>query len=231
MTLTIGKFDGVHRGHQALLQRMMTHGAFATVLTFSNHPFEVLHPHRKVQLISSNAYKLKLLKEFGIDQVISIPFTLEFAHQTPEEFLKAIGEVAKFNTLVLGHDARLGKGRSGTPEVMKELAQKMGFNVEYIEPLTWHGKIISGSLIREGIREGRLEEVSHWLGRSYSLYGTYADKLDLEGLCLLPPGNYAVTVISEKGRYSAIAALENAHLTLNPQPSSGTVVEVVFEGQ
>ncbi len=227
MTLTFGTFDGVHLGHQALLKRVIDNGSKMAVFTFTNHPSSVLNPLREKPLIYSFSHKIKILKEMGFENIISEPFTIKFSKQTPEEFLNYLEERFEFDHLILGHDAMFGKDRSGSPQVMKMLAQKNGFYVEYIDPIHLNGVTVSSTKIREFIKQGNFIAASDMLGRPYSMFGEYSNFLEISYLCLPPPGNYPVTVLANKSIQSATANITTSQLFLEPSVPD-QLIEVIF---
>jgi riboflavin kinase/FMN adenylyltransferase len=218
IALTIGNFDGIHLGHQAVLKSLAETGAKQlVVISYSNHPSEVLSSRRPTPLICSFEHKKKLLAKMGIYALYSIPFTQEFAKQSPSEFLERIRKAIPFDFLVLGEDARLGKDREGTPEVIQALGKKMGFESRYVEDLIVDGERLSSTRIRQLIQQGNVKKISEYLGRPYSiLWG------DTDRLCL-PPRNYYPCQFST---VRATAKISHSGIEVNPQPSQG--IEVKF---
>ena len=168
--LTIGFFDGVHRGHREILKHC------STVITFPNHPKEILGGNSP-PLLTSHPFKLMLLEELGL-QIISLPFTRKIADLSFEDFLAPYA----FDHIVLGEGSSFGKNRLGTAETLRVLGLKRGFTVQVIPKLYSQETSISSSKIRALIQEGNLKEASELLGRPHCL-------LDGEGL-LPPPGSY-----------------------------------------
>lgn len=200
--LTIGSFDGVHLGHQALLKHLRAKlplGALLTVFTFSNHPSHHFAPDTPTPLICSPMQKAKLLAEYGADIVILTPFTPEFSQTPFDQFLRKLKQKIPFSHLVLGINATFGKNKEGNEENVRHLAPELGFHVEYLPKLTFHDVPLSSRHIRSLIAKGALHEVQECLGRHYSLVLTSKDGSNAEGLCLPPEGIYAVRIkISSK---------------------------------
>ncbi len=209
-TLTIGFFDGVHLGHQALLSRA------DTCVTFSGHPSSTLHPEEPLPLITSHAHRLALIKPY-VQDIHILDFTTDLATQDPKTFLTSL---PPFDHLLLGHDARLGKDRSGTPEVLQEIATAHNFILEYLPPVLIDNAPVSSSRIRLALREGDLVLAEELLGRPYSIMGTvlrgagHGDKigyptanLDLTGLSHPPFGVYAITLTADHADHPGIANL------------------------
>ncbi len=164
IALTIGMFDGVHKGHQHLL-RYLTHlGCRTTVLTFSNHPSTILHKEN-IPLLSPAPIKKELLAHYGIDETIVIPFTEELSHISFQDFLAPY----PIRHLVLGQDAVIGADRKGTPDALRLLGIERGFTVHFLPKLQFHGTPISSSHIRALIASGALTEAEELLGHPHEV--------------------------------------------------------------
>ncbi len=219
ISLTIGNFDGVHLGHQALLQRLKEVAPFTVVFSFSNQPCEVLHGIKKPWL-TTLPHRLSLFEKLGIDETILFPFSKTFAEQSAFDFLKNLKKHIPFTHLVLGHDAVLGHDRN---QDLSDVAQELGFSLEYLDVVTISGKIISSSEIRKRIQEGDLTAASLKLGRPYSIFasvghgsgkggklGFHTANLPVENLALPPLGVYAVHVKIGDEILAAVANLGHA---------------------
>ena len=200
IALSIGVFDGVHLGHQAILKQLNKHKTSA-VLTFSNHPSTLLLPNHPVPMITTLDHRLKLLEQAGIDLCIALPFTQTFAAQSYEVFFQTLQEVLPFESLIVGGDARFGKGRVGGP---KEL-QAIGINATFLKKEAYHKEEISSGRVRFLLQKGKLKKVKKMLGRPYSIVLPFdASSVIRENevqfkwatgtqkLCLLPSAVYAV---------------------------------------
>ncbi len=224
VALTIGNFDGVHRGHVEMLKKLRIEATQRQLptcaITFENHPSTILNPGTTPLLICTLEQKKRLLRESGIELLYSLPFTKELAEQTPEQFIIRLSQSQPFDLLLLGSDATIGKNRAGTPEHMKELSRTYGFSLTYFPDITLDGQRISSRHIRESIHSGRLVEASRLLGRPYSIAGTvikgrgrgadlgfHTANISVEGLCLPPLGVYAVLVHHQGHTYPAVANL------------------------
>ncbi len=221
---TLGNYDGVHLGHQAILKKVTglahkEHGK-SLVITFKNHPSSILNPSLPSLQICSFDHKIHLLEQAGIDLVVVLEFTREFAKQTPEEFLQKMLLAIPFKNLILGHDAVLGKGRTGNQAEIERLSQKLNFTVEYLPQLTMEDIIVSSSKIRQYLQQGDLLFVEKLLGRKFSMYGKVISGMKkgrvigfptlnfaTKGLCLPPLGVYAVKVKSESELLLGVANL------------------------
>lgn len=210
--LTLGNFDGVHRGHQAILKRVMHQaeekGGQTALITFREHPQAVLHPERKPSLLNTQEHKLFLLEEAGLDICFYLPFTREFSEMGAESFVNEILvkklQIAK---IFLGENARFGKDRAGDTTLMSRLAVKSGFHFEQVASVLIGGDRVSSSRIRTLASKGELEDAQMCLGRPYSIFSevVHGDgrgaglgfptanlKIDVE---VIPPdGVYAVQV-------------------------------------
>jgi riboflavin kinase/FMN adenylyltransferase len=218
LVLTLGNFDALHLGHQALLQKMKEQGKPA-VLTFSNHPSTILSHSPKPSLLSL-PHKLHLLESYGVEKTFLLPFTEELSKQTAEEFIISIRKEIPFSHLILGYDAKIGHKREGDESTLRKIALKCGFRLEYLLPTTFEGQPVSSSLIRLSLQEGDLKKVSSLLGRPYSIYGKVEKgagkgraigfrtmNLVVEGLCLPPLGVWAVSLTYQGIDYQGIANL------------------------
>jgi len=174
--VTIGNFDGVHRGHREIFRRVreaadMRHGA-SVVITFEPHPLMVIPSHRKISLITTTAEKEALIGATGIDYLLVIPFTPEFARQTAREFVAEllVGRIG-MKQLVIGYDYAFGRNREGGIDLLADLGREYGFEVVVLGPIGDKGHVFSSSEIRRMVREGEVGRVVPLLGRHFSLGG------------------------------------------------------------
>ena len=174
--VTIGNFDGVHLGHQELLNRVIKRSSeingTSVVITFDPHPLKVLRPEKAPRLLTSLQERLTIFQSFGIKVVICIDFTKKFAEQTPEEFIKEI-LVEKLSTkgIVIGYNYTFGKDKKGNIELLKEKGKEFGYDVEVLEPVETNNQKISSSGIREHLSKGAVDKAKEILGRYYSIEG------------------------------------------------------------
>ena len=154
IAVTIGSYDGIHLGHQAIFKRLTEIGTTTAVVTFSNHPSEILSPHSPTPLLYAPEKKLMLIKAFDIDYTILLPFTKDTASHTYDTFLLKLRNFLPFDILVLGESAVLGKDRTGTPPAIRTLAEKEGFQVEYIPHIEIDDAPVTSSRIRTTIASG-----------------------------------------------------------------------------
>lgn len=172
--ITIGVFDGVHRGHSHLLQHLKAAAGSEyqpTVLTFTNHPVTVLQPGRQVSLITTLDRKEELIRQQGIDQIVSLDFTEELAQLSAGDFVALLVEHLKMKGLVIGSDFALGRNREGNSERLTELGREMGFSIEVVEPLLLDGLLVKSRVIRQKLTEGEVSVSNQLLGRTFSMSG------------------------------------------------------------
>ena len=156
--LTIGSFDGVHRGHQAIIRNLTaeahTQGALAVVLTFDPHPLAILRPDRHPLILTPPDEKARLLAALGVDVVITYPFTRTVATWSAETFLTELKNHLGFTQFWVGYDFAMGRNRSGDIPTLRRLGTTMGYTLTVIEPITNHAEIVSSSRIRTLLAEG-----------------------------------------------------------------------------
>jgi riboflavin kinase/FMN adenylyltransferase len=174
---TIGNFDGVHLGHQYIFQKVIHHArqekSRAVVITFEPHPKMVLHPERKpFYLITSLEEKIARIAETGMDGLLLIPFSLEFSHTTAREFVRSIlWDRLRISKIYIGHDYTFGRGREGNETSLAVAGEQLGFAVEVVSAFKVGEAVISSTLTRNLILEGRVKEAALYLGRPYNLSG------------------------------------------------------------
>jgi riboflavin kinase/FMN adenylyltransferase len=225
--ITIGNFDGVHIGHQALLHTVVEKahniGGTAVALTFDPHPTRVLSANGHPPLITLKEQKSELIARTGIEVLLQIPFTLEFASISPRLFvedllIRRIGMKA----LVVGKDYTFGRNRKGNLDLLNQWAPELGFEVivvDWIQSANGLSQRISSTRVRELVIEGRMEEAKKLLGRNYQIRGLVASGRNRGGRLLgfptaninlqdeLSPkqGIYAVTVEHGQQNYKGVA--------------------------
>ena len=175
--VTIGNFDGVHSGHRQIMRRVATiareRGLEATVLTFDPHPARVLAPERAPKLIMTVDQRIRALDAEGIDAVLLLPFSLEFARLTPEEFARRIlAETLRARVVLVGEDFRFGYKQAGDIGTLRSLGEQLGFTVEPVSAINHRGARISSSAIRKLVTEGAVTKACRMLGAPFALEGT-----------------------------------------------------------
>ena len=175
VVVAIGVFDGVHLGHRALLKELarlakQTH-ATPVALTFRNHPEDVLAGGSKVPFLLPREATFRLLKKYGAAKVNLIPFTLAFAHKSPEAFIQWLCRRFNLKGVVVGDNFRFGDKAEGDVEMLRREGLKRGFRVKAVPAVKMRGATISSTRIRRCLMEGRLEEANALLDRPYELLG------------------------------------------------------------
>lgn len=174
--LTIGVFDGVHRGHQeiinALAQGAKADQASALVVSFYPHPAAVLGKRNHLKYLSLPEEKAELLEELGVDILFTHPFNQQVAAFSAEEFMAEIQACVQLEKLLIGYDFALGRDRQGDAEHLAALGRKAGYAVQIFDPLLAGGEIISSSRVRDALLDGRLRDAQKLLGHPYALRGS-----------------------------------------------------------
>lgn len=194
--VTIGVFDGVHRGHQHLVSSLRdraTAEEFAAVaLTFNPHPRTVIRPGVGMTYLTSLEERVEQLQALGLDAVGILPFTSELAQLSPRDFLALLVDELQMRLLMVGPDFALGRNRAGTIGVMRQVGKELGFEVEVAPLLAEDGEKVGSSSIRQGLAEGDVSRVAKLLGRPFSLRGPVVEG-DRRGRTLgFPTANIAI---------------------------------------
>ena len=174
--LTIGNFDGVHRGHRRILRRLVAlareRGWKPSVLTFDPHPTRVVAPERTPPLLTSPLRRAELMRAEGVEQVLILPFVPEVARLTPEEFVRDIvaGRLGARAALV-GANFRFGHRHAGDFHTLEELGRRYGYETEIVDAVSCRGRTVSSSAIRELLGAGRVSLAARFLERPYALEG------------------------------------------------------------
>jgi riboflavin kinase/FMN adenylyltransferase len=176
LAVSVGVFDGMHRGHQAVFEMLgrcaERTGASQLVVSLDPHPLEVLRPETAPPLLTTPPERARLLRRFAPDGVLFYPFDRETAALSPTEFLGRLLPLgSKLTVLVVGYDFRMGKDRSGGFEELRAAGESQGFLVERVEPTLVRGEPVSSSRIRHLVAEGRVREAEELLGHRYVLEG------------------------------------------------------------
>jgi riboflavin kinase/FMN adenylyltransferase len=175
-SVTIGNFDGVHLGHREIFRRVKNMaselGGVSVVITFVPHPLKVLAPHKNFKLITPYSEKEALIEASGVDYLVTIPFSREFAAISAETFVRDIlVERIGMRKLVIGYDYAFGRNREGDVNLLRRLGNELGFSVEMLEQIGNGETIFSSSAIRSLIEDGEVKKVVPLLGRFFSVKG------------------------------------------------------------
>jgi len=222
--LTIGNFDGVHKGHLALFDKVMERARAingqSVVMTFDPHPMKVMNPGNGPLLITPIEQKLELISNAGIDVIICLAFTLEFASMSAEDFVQDIlADRLGVREIVVGYDYTFGHKRQGDVTLLREMGDKLGFRVHLTDPIHLDDAVVSSTSIRKLVQQGNLADAKKFLGRDYQICGTVVKGKDRGGKLLgfptanLKPvdelipkrGVYAVTVRVDDKIYCGVA--------------------------
>jgi riboflavin kinase/FMN adenylyltransferase len=221
--VTIGTFDGVHRGHQILLSNVATRadelGVRGVVVTFEPVPISVLRPEVYRGRICTAQEKLRLLHQPGIDRVEVIPFTKELAAQSPDEFIGRLVETLSMIELWVGDDFALGRNRSGNVDVLRELGTTMGYTTVAIERIGTGNQPISSTAIRNAIEIGDVALAATLLGRPFRISGEVIHGAHLGRKIGFPTANFVPPegmVPLADGIYASYATVAGAS---NPLPA------------
>ncbi len=194
--VTIGKFDGRHKGHQKLLNELLEwkkrKGYAAAVFTFDMSPM-VRVPSIPVQGISTASERRREMEQMGIDYLVEYPFTRRTAQMPPEEFVREIlADRMNARAVVVGTDCGFGRNREGNADLLRRLSAELGFELEVIEKEQDGGRDISSSYVKEELDAGNMEKVSSLLGHPYSFEGTVVHGNHMGGPLLgFPTANIA----------------------------------------
>ncbi|NMC80140.1 MAG: bifunctional riboflavin kinase/FAD synthetase [Chloroflexi bacterium] len=174
--VTIGSFDGVHRGHQSIIHQLVQEAqsavAPAVVVTFFPHPAIVLRGPNTVFYLTTPEERAALLADLGVDVVVTLPFDHELASQSPQEFMQMLSDHLGLRRLWVGNNFALGRNRSGNIETLKQIGEQMNFSVEVVQPIiNGNGELISSSNIRRLLAEGDVQRAAELLGRWYAIAG------------------------------------------------------------
>jgi riboflavin kinase/FMN adenylyltransferase len=174
--LTLGVFDGLHLGHQAIMAKVVERAretaSIATAITFDPHPRSVLHPESAPPLLQTLDQRLANFEIAGIEQAIVVKFTREFSRQPAEEFLRnVIHDRLHAKEVYLGKGFAFGKDRGGNIELLQRMSNELGFVADEVDEVQVHGRRVSSSKIRELLAEGRVNVARRMLGRPYGVEG------------------------------------------------------------
>ena len=173
--VTIGNFDGVHLGHQQLFARVVARaraaGGISLAVTFEPHPLKVLSP-KGIRLISSTEQKIELIERAGVDELLIVPFDRAMAATSAEDFVNRILlERLGMTDLVVGYDDAMGRTRVGNAAFLEAQGAARGFSVEVVPAFYMQGRLVSSTVIRTLVAEGKMRDVRTLLGRYYQIRG------------------------------------------------------------
>ena len=176
--LAIGVFDGVHRGHQAVISTSAEHAKSANgtpvVVTFDPHPMKVLRPREAPHLLTATQHKIRLIRQLGVQHLLVIKFDKAFAATAPEDFVQQLVMRSKpLREICVGHEWSFGKGRRGNLALLRKLGAQFDFEVVGIPAVTLgNGEPVSSTAIRHAVEAGDLAKAAEMLGHQYTILGT-----------------------------------------------------------
>lgn len=206
--VTIGNFDGVHLGHREILRRVVERAGstacLAGVVTFDPHPLKILRPAEAPALLSTMQQRLLEMDRLGIEAALVLPFTLEIAQLTPEDFVRTIlAEAMGVATIFVGENFRFGSRAAGDVNALRELGRRFGYGVEIVEPVVVRGEVVSSTAVRVAVAEGRVGAARQLLGRPFALTGTIRPGSGTGSRAVFPTLNLAPEqeIVPAKGVY------------------------------
>ncbi len=244
--MTVGIFDGVHIGHQAIIQNMVQKassvGVSTGVVTFYPHPAEVIRGTTESIYLTSPDQRAKLISRLGVDYVLTLKFDRNLANQSAEEFIQSLTNQIGMKELWVGNDFVLGKNRQGTIDLLQTLGGRFGYTVREIPKITVDSKFVSSSQIRHHILSGGISQANKLLGRYYSIcgrvikgmgrgksLGTPTANIDTWEKQLLPTnGVYATLVSYKQHRFQSVTNV-GIKPTFLENPAKSTVETYIFD--
>ncbi len=226
LALSLGMFDGVHRGHQSIISKLtkvaQEKNLEPSILTFWPHPRLVFNPNDSLKLLNTVEEKANLLENFGIENLFLKEFDEEFRNLSGEEFIRQIlVEKLHVKYLIVGYDHVFGKNKSGNFELLQQLAPELGYEVIQMEAVNLHNDHISSTKIRKALAEGAIEEANEMLGYHFGITGIVEQgkqigrtigyptaNIAYDSLKLLPKnGAYIVDVFVGEERYKGMLSV------------------------
>jgi riboflavin kinase/FMN adenylyltransferase len=245
--VTLGVFDGVHRGHAQVLRHVVDAARArrrrAAVVTFDRHPAAVLSG-ATLPAITSLEHRIRLFQSLGLDLCVVVRFCEEVARMGAEEFVRQVlrGELGA-ELIVLGYDCRFGRKREGDAALCARLGRELGFEVLVLPAVAVEGRPVSSTVVRQAILEGDFDRAGRFLGRPFSLYGTVVKgdgrgqllgyptaNLDLHDEAIPPDGVYAGWAFTDSQPLPGVISV-GRRATFHPEPGCARVVEVHLIGQ
>lgn len=239
--LTIGTFDGIHEGHKVLFKKLKKYSSDNNlrnlVVTFYPHPRMVISDFN-IKLVTTLDEKLELISQLGIENLLVLEFSKIFSEQSSEEFItKVVCNKIGVKHIIIGHDHRFGKDRSGNDNELIELGSKNNFTVECVDPIKSEEEIISSTKIRNAILDGNIEKANKFLGRNYCLHGTVVKGVSRGRILGFPTANIEVEnknkLIPKNGVYVVKALVEGevvyGVMNVGLRPTFADTLSVVIE--
>jgi riboflavin kinase/FMN adenylyltransferase len=238
---TIGVFDGVHRGHRALLETVLGRardlGIASLAITFDPHPIAILAPSAPPHLLTGRLLKARYLAELGCDHAWFLPFSRELASWSPEAFVEdLLLRVVRPAEMWIGHDFRFGHDRRGDHDFLRAAGKRLGFRVQRLEAVRDGGRVLSSSLVRGALARGEIAEAEEILGHSFVVDGLVGYGRGEGGRVLVPTANLdlpAERFLPARGVYAAWAehgeGLRPAVVNVGVRPTLTAGAAIVVE--
>lgn len=239
--VTIGNFDGVHRGHMEIFRHLVTYGIRrglrSVVVTFEPHPLKILSAQATPPMITTFEQKVALIASAGVDCLVVVPFTEEFARMTADDFVRDIlCDSFGMRHIIIGHDYAFGKGREGNFKTLERIGAEKGFSLEDMEPIGEDGLVFSSSLARRLIAAGDMEGSSRILGRYHLISGIVVHGRDIGHSLGFPTANISThnELLPPDGVYAVMVSVDGSlvkgacSLGLNPTFEGGVRAIEVF---
>ena len=214
--ITIGVFDGVHRGHRHLISQLVEHalssGSRACVVTFENHPVTVLKPETRVDFLIDLDERTRLMRQLGVDIVVPIKFDRQIAQLSSHDFLQVLYEKLRMRHLVVGPDFAMGHNRDGSLETLPGIARHIGFSFNVVDLMTDPAGRVKSTTIRRQIADGDVSSAARLLGRNFAVRGVVVRGQERGRELGFPTANVEVApdlVIPGNGIYATRARLDS----------------------
>jgi len=237
VVIAMGNFDGVHLGHQAIINRAVeragVRGGLSLALTFEPHPVRVLRPEAPLALLTPFPLKVRLLEQSGVEQVVCAKFTREFAEQSPADFVhKVLVDRLRAAEVCVGENFSFGKNRAGRPALLKNLGETAGFAVSIQPPVVLDGRVVSSSVIRQLIEQGEMAGAARLLGRPYVMLGEVVSGRGRGEQLGFPTANLrpADQLLPADGVYAGWVSLSGDRGSRGKAGSGRSPADTVYEG-
>jgi riboflavin kinase/FMN adenylyltransferase len=245
--ITIGNFDGVHRGHMEIFSHLIScarlRGLQSVVVTFDPHPLKVVSVEQPPPMITTFDQKVALIGSAGVEYLVVVPFTADFARMTADDFVRDfLCESLGMRHIIIGHDYAFGKGREGNFRTLERIGADKGFTLEDMEPIADKGVVFSSSLARRLIAAGDMQAASDILGRYHMISGTVVHGRDIGNSLgfptanistrneLLPPDGVYAVMVSVGGTLVKGACSIGMNLTFDAISRSVEVFILDYDG-
>jgi riboflavin kinase/FMN adenylyltransferase len=239
--VTIGNFDGVHRGHMEIFRHLNScgfqRGLQSVVVTFEPHPLKVLSAGAPPPMITTFEQKVALIASTGVNYLVVVPFTVEFARMTADDFVRnMLCDTLGMRHIIIGHDYAFGRGREGNYTTLERIGAEKGFTLEDMEPIGEEALVFSSSLARRLIASGDMEAASGVLGRYHMISGTVVHGRDIGRTLGFPTANLSTRneLLPPDGVYAVMVLVDGllvegaCSIGLNPTFDGGSRAIEVF---